>query len=47
MAAFTFRSCWGLHLPHGGLGSVFNNGLSKLKAWPDLPSGEDHRGVAP
>ena len=47
MTAFTFRSCWVLHLPHGAHGSVFHIGLSKLKAWPVLPSGEDNRGVAP
>ena len=47
MTAFTFRSCWKRHLPHVALGSVFNIGLSKLKAWPVLPSGEDNRGVAP
>ena len=47
MTAFTFRSCWVRRLPHSAFGSVFNIGLSKLKAWPVLPSGEDNRGVAP
>ena len=32
MTAFTFRSCWTRHLPHGAHGSVFNIGLSELKA---------------
>ena len=41
-----------VHIPvmlsaHVALGSVFNIGLSKLKAWLVLPSGEDNRGVAP
>ena len=44
MTAFPFRSCW---VPHGARDSVFNIGLSDLKAWPVLPSGEDNRGVAP
>ena len=44
MTAFTFRSCW---VPHGAHGSVFNIGLSQLKAWAVLPSGEDNSGVAP
>ena len=44
MTAFPFRSCW---VPHGARDSVFNIGLSDLKAWPVVPSGEDNRGVAP
>ena len=47
MTAFTFRSCWVRCLPHGALGSVFNVGLSKLQAWPVLPSGRGNRGVDP
>ena len=44
MTAFPFRSCW---VPHGARDSVFNIGLSDLKAWPVVPSGEDNSGVAP
>ena len=44
MTAFTFRSYWPRDLLHVALGSAFNIGLSKLKAWAVLPSGEDNRG---
>ena len=47
MTAFPSRSCWAPHLPHGACGSVFHIGLSQLKAWAVLPSGEDSGGVAP
>ena len=44
MTAFTFQSCWALDLPHGAHGSVFNIGLSQLKAWAVLLSQKGNSG---